>query len=472
MTLKSIQLFMCGALALMTAKSRAGDYEHNGGQSVSIGGNVQVRDLVDAEECTWTQGFEFNQNLKHLDRIISVIEERNWLLANEIRNYADRMLVCMSRKSLRPIPAEDQDGYPGVQMPGTAPGKYAQAAVRVGNTVYIDGVLFNQMDDINRAYLMLHEVMHGFVRYKSTLDKRIQDMRAVVRFIYEIDMQIQNPSVELFQQVLQQYHVYIPSESCAHPYEPEMGFNVFIRTTPRGLRAETVNNLNAASQKRFLKKALLECARRDLFDLAIAKGFMASDWNPMDVETLQLFLKYPTSGFSPKGLVESKVDQYLSQDDELTIPYLIQNKLDSEVNAENSWLLEKILLQLNDEMNSKDGRDFNPTLSRGLKLYDTLLKEGVTAKSVRQKTACELAIKTKTATYSGSNYYDAKLAIFQKLYSTVGFNKDIICSLDGAEIALPKLLKSLKKEWKKKASEGFLEYLENMITLLQSSETK
>ena len=436
MKLYKLQSLALSALAL-SPLAHAGDHEHNGGQSVMIGGNVQVRDLVDAEECTWTKGTEFAASLKHFDRVMQVIEERNWLLSDELRIYANKLLVCVSRKALRPIPSEHQDGFSGVQLPGKDQYQYSQAAVRVGDTVYIDGTIFNQMDDVNRAYLLLHEVLHNFVHPRSRGAKdRIHDMRSFVRFVYEIDMQMQNPDAELFQRVLQQYQVYFPTDTLvAHSNSDKLrkskercdsiwdsceiyAFNDFVYPATGGYywSIVRVENISRGEQTAFLRDAL-KSGRARIFKKAIEKGFWAAakDGNPKLPESncelvnseqrLFLLKNATTSGCKTEGSFALAIPNYIRNGDRLAFE-IADLKLDASLTSNNETPLQVLMGYLHTENDM-----------RFEKMFDFLtITNGIRVTSVSSK-ACDILERPR----------HGELEIFRKLYNSPGFDRAITC---------------------------------------------
>lgn len=146
----------------------------SGGQTVDVDGRPTLRDLVDRSVCIWYPGPDIVEAQGHWPNIVASLERIAPVYGQFLRMQMNAVNFCVTEGSLVHIDARDSDGLTIWDQEGQ------QVAIRVGDQVYLDRRIFSRMDEVSRSYLMMHELMHGYL--KSSAHQRNSKMRNFINF--------------------------------------------------------------------------------------------------------------------------------------------------------------------------------------------------------------------------------------------------------------------------------------------------
>ena len=175
----SSQLFRILTLSAALASVptvQAGDKTMNGGNAVKVGAKYSLRDLVDNTICNWIRGDMLIQQEPHMNSILSFLRGQSDYYEKQILKQAAQVNFCMTQGDLIQVKTEDTDSLTILDN-----GKGLQLAIRLNKNVYVDQKIYNQMDAVNRAYLIVHELMHGFLPAKT--EQRNMKLRSFISFL-------------------------------------------------------------------------------------------------------------------------------------------------------------------------------------------------------------------------------------------------------------------------------------------------
>lgn len=156
--------------------------ERGGGEVIDIDGNPVLRDLVDNTVCRWKELRSLIQEIPE-DRfttLLNVLEEHNWYFSNQVKNEISQLKVCLTQGNLRKINTND---FNAVIVYVDNQGQ--QVAIRLNKEIYLDEKLYSIMTPSIKAYLVLHEIMHSFIPFVTSL--RNQRVRSVIASISKLE---------------------------------------------------------------------------------------------------------------------------------------------------------------------------------------------------------------------------------------------------------------------------------------------
>lgn len=199
---KAYTKFILGLFWILSGIAFAGEQDgtRGGGQTVDVNGHPALRDLVDKTSCIWISASAQAAQEPHFSRILDNLEGENWYLRESIEREMQNLSVCVTEAPLISISVEDQD-----LVTVYSPVRGKQVAIRLNGTIYLNRALNEQLDEVHRAYLLLHETMHSFLPLGVSM--RNTKLRSFVAAAYSLEtspmpteqfaLQIKNNSIEL-----------------------------------------------------------------------------------------------------------------------------------------------------------------------------------------------------------------------------------------------------------------------------------
>ena len=143
-----------------------------GGESVDVRGRPVLRDLVDNTVCDWASGPDIIATQQpRVNQILASLRQAHWYFALLLRREMESLNFCRTESLVR-INTADADGLT-IYVEDTR-----QVAIRVNGSVYLNTRIYNRMDATSRAYLLVHEALHGFIPMDSLM--RNSQLRSTV----------------------------------------------------------------------------------------------------------------------------------------------------------------------------------------------------------------------------------------------------------------------------------------------------
>lgn len=147
-----MKLILCLFLAINIF---AGNERGNGGQSVYIGDNAFLRDIVEVNNCIWHSPELVMKRYPKINDVLDSIDSVHWLTKLRMEEEFLKLNFCFTTKRLPPLSYNNTDDlYIFTNQ------LFDQPAVNDGGIIFIDMNLFNKMDEVQQAFLFLHEVSH------------------------------------------------------------------------------------------------------------------------------------------------------------------------------------------------------------------------------------------------------------------------------------------------------------------------
>jgi len=153
-----------------------GNFQGNGGETVNYDGKPTLRDLIDrgAQNIVPLNQF-ISERVPYFPTIIDSIRRVHWYLASVLEREPKRLDIILLNGRLQPIPVDEQGGLTIVEY------ETEQVAIRCGNQIILSMEIFNRMDEKNKGYLMIHEIMHSlFPQDTPFRNLRLRTMVAVI----------------------------------------------------------------------------------------------------------------------------------------------------------------------------------------------------------------------------------------------------------------------------------------------------
>ena len=179
--MKSKTAILAIALGLMSTSvpqpSFAQKGSRGGGQTTPVDGKPVLRDLLPSAHCKTYQPFaEVKARAPKLDEILSAIGQVNWYFPIVYRQKTAELSFCFLDASLNNVPSEEMGDI-------VADSKYTydQTAIRDGNQIFVNQNIFNEMDDLERSYLIFHEGMHALIPDEGARQFKLMDFVGYVR---------------------------------------------------------------------------------------------------------------------------------------------------------------------------------------------------------------------------------------------------------------------------------------------------
>lgn len=160
------------SLALLSAPAFAGK-----GGSGGIGGGERVgkylRDLMDNGTCTIQDSQEFTEKYaNNIAEVLGSIEGAHWVFARHLAQEISCLKFCVVRGKLKRIRTNDVDDLTFYTLDNRA----EMLAIRADNTVYVDQAGLANLSRDMRAYLVIHEAMHGFVASEERRNHKVRNI--------------------------------------------------------------------------------------------------------------------------------------------------------------------------------------------------------------------------------------------------------------------------------------------------------
>ncbi len=204
-----MKVFKSGILALslglLTATvAVAGAGSSGGGQSK----NGQLRDLVDRVRIVEIKsGQKVIHDLPTYNQVIAILDAANVSLANELRKEIEKASFYFLDAALNEKIVNGQDGV------AKSSEAWEQAGIRVSKEdrteIYVSLPEFQQMDEYNRSFFVLHEMLHGLIEGDSPVKYlKLRNFVAYVASLYRND---RIPTAAELGQVISEDDVQIPS---------------------------------------------------------------------------------------------------------------------------------------------------------------------------------------------------------------------------------------------------------------------
>ncbi len=152
-----------------------------GGETAIVNGRRELRDLYEKTACEWTSGASMMALAPHTRAVLDRIAALDWYFAFDLERGIRSLDWCLTGRLIR-VNTQDKDALTVVQNSRTE-----QVAIRVLGTseVYVDQNLFAQMSEKSRAYLLIHETIHGYLGFDVT--RRNEKLRSIVKALSKVE---------------------------------------------------------------------------------------------------------------------------------------------------------------------------------------------------------------------------------------------------------------------------------------------
>lgn len=159
-----------------TYANAAGGDSGGGGEAATLNGRPALRDWVDTTVCRWQRSKNLIAEAKMLPELLTSIKETHSLFGQVLeRLLKSGFNVCIINGPLKAVPTQDRDSVT----------EYAdgmkQVAVRLGDSIFLSMPIYNEMDDLNKAGLWIHETLHSFLEMDTPM--RNQKLRSTSMLI-------------------------------------------------------------------------------------------------------------------------------------------------------------------------------------------------------------------------------------------------------------------------------------------------
>jgi hypothetical protein len=181
-----------------------GGTSSGGGQTIQTGTVNSLRELVDPSAvCSWRTGRDLiRANQTAWDSMVAILDQGNWIFSELVQAEVSHLKFCLTQGDLPTVQwSADSD-----VTPYTRDSK--QIAIRHGDTVYMNSILEGEMSEHDRAYLLLHEALHGLMENSEGKMIRLRSMVAYVQSLEGTTIYNFN-----FDQALKDNHIQVPSAS-------------------------------------------------------------------------------------------------------------------------------------------------------------------------------------------------------------------------------------------------------------------
>lgn len=193
-------------LLIASLSSYAGDEGStgagNGGQTVYVGNNAYLRDIVENNNCNWKTNAEIIQTIPKLGDILKKMKSLNSSFTLRIQDEIKNLGYCFTTKRLPYLQYNNSDDihiFPNEE--------YDQVAINDSGIVFIDLTIFEKMDATNKSFLFLHEAAHELFDKKEERFKREPRLREFLMNMFkQLDFLAQNANSEGFNYIITSAH--------------------------------------------------------------------------------------------------------------------------------------------------------------------------------------------------------------------------------------------------------------------------
>ena len=119
----------------------------NGGQSIYIGDNAFLRDIVEDNNCLWRSGSKVINDYPNIEKILTKIESYHWLLGLRLEEEIKGLKFCFTKKRLPPLSYNNSDDlYIFTNQ------VFDQPAINDAGIVFLDMNIFDDMNDVHKSF--------------------------------------------------------------------------------------------------------------------------------------------------------------------------------------------------------------------------------------------------------------------------------------------------------------------------------
>lgn len=150
----------------------------NGGQSIYIGNNAFLRDIVEDNNCLWRSGSKVINDYPNIEKILTKIESYHWLLGLRLEEEIKGLKFCFTKRRLPPLSYNNSDDlYIFTNQ------MFDQPAINDAGIVFLDMNIFNDMNDVHKSFIIIHEALHEFFDKEEDRSSREPRLR---EFVYNL----------------------------------------------------------------------------------------------------------------------------------------------------------------------------------------------------------------------------------------------------------------------------------------------
>lgn len=151
-----------------------------GGTVIDVNSTPHLMDLVTKTACTFKSGADLVEENAELEQVIALVSNLDWYFGLEIRRELGFLAFCFTGPLYRIADAPADGGV----IPQPVETNLRQAAYRLNGKVFVDTAIYRAMDDHNRAFLVLHEMLHSYLPM-DLLDRKIM-LRSLVKALERV----------------------------------------------------------------------------------------------------------------------------------------------------------------------------------------------------------------------------------------------------------------------------------------------
>lgn len=150
----------------------------NGGQSIYIGDNAFLRDIVEDNNCLWRSGSKVINDYPNIEKVLTKIESYHWLLGLRLEEEIKGLKFCFTKKRLPPLSYNNSDDlYIFTNQ------MFDQPAINDAGIVFLDMNIFDDMNDVHKSFIIIHESLHEFFGKEEDRSSREPRLR---EFVYNL----------------------------------------------------------------------------------------------------------------------------------------------------------------------------------------------------------------------------------------------------------------------------------------------
>ena len=169
-----LPLAFASILALPAFAAESGSGVRGGGHVVDVDSNPYLMDLVSRSVCDWKKGEELLSELPVLNETLTKLEKLDWYFAADFKKDLSGLNFCMTGALYKVSPYD----WGSITKPSQEE-RPRQAGYRLYDKAYIDTSIFEKMDEVNQAMLIVHETMHSY--FSMNTYERSLKLRSMVK---------------------------------------------------------------------------------------------------------------------------------------------------------------------------------------------------------------------------------------------------------------------------------------------------
>lgn len=160
---------------LLTVSIFAAQERGNGGQSLYIGDNAFLRDIIEVNNCVWHSPQLVKQRYPKVTKVLDSIKSVHWMTSLRLEEEFSKLSFCFTERKLPPLSYNNTDDlYIFTNQ------MFDQPAINDGGIIFINNQLFNDMTDIHQAFLFLHETAHELFNKEEKRELREPRLRQFI----------------------------------------------------------------------------------------------------------------------------------------------------------------------------------------------------------------------------------------------------------------------------------------------------